>query len=274
MRVPDSPTSGPPAGWYTDPADAARERWWAGAEWTHDTRALQPVVAAPVAAPALVDSSFSAASFGSGDFGPQTQSITATPNWSSSGVTMQAVEPTNGTATAGLILSILGFGLIGIILSVSGLKKAREFESFGEAPVGRRRSRAGLGIGIASAVLTVAAAVLISVLWDGVYDRYMEQRAAPTTQELGDEVFIYNADGSRAIYNRAEMEQGFIDAFTASGGQPPESLACPDDIDMVVGATIPCAFSFDGVPHVVEGTFIDSSGAMTVKLDGVVVPQP
>jgi hypothetical protein len=49
----DAPAAAlPPEGWYTDPRDANRSRWWDGARWTDATRheAVQPASMAPPAA--------------------------------------------------------------------------------------------------------------------------------------------------------------------------------------------------------------------------------
>ncbi len=40
-----------PAGWYPDPADPSRTRWWDGAQWTENVAGGQPV--APAAAPEM-----------------------------------------------------------------------------------------------------------------------------------------------------------------------------------------------------------------------------
>lgn len=44
----------PPAGWYADPANSARQRWWSGLSWTDQVRhdPAQPVAAAPPASEA------------------------------------------------------------------------------------------------------------------------------------------------------------------------------------------------------------------------------
>jgi hypothetical protein len=42
----------PPTGWYADPADPTRERYWGGTEWTHDVRSPAPPAPAAPAAPA------------------------------------------------------------------------------------------------------------------------------------------------------------------------------------------------------------------------------
>ena len=44
--VPAQPVT-PPTGWYPDPADAQRQRYWDGTNWTAETRPLNPEPAAP-----------------------------------------------------------------------------------------------------------------------------------------------------------------------------------------------------------------------------------
>lgn len=36
------PTGGPPPGWYPDPQQAGRRRWWDGRQWTEHTSASTP----------------------------------------------------------------------------------------------------------------------------------------------------------------------------------------------------------------------------------------
>lgn len=55
----DTTTAQPAAGWYTDPADSANERWWGGVDWTDHVRPLatampsyQPTASIPVPPPA------------------------------------------------------------------------------------------------------------------------------------------------------------------------------------------------------------------------------
>ena len=43
----DAPTNLPPAGWYTDPADAGQQRWWGGVSWTDHVQEI-PFVPEPV----------------------------------------------------------------------------------------------------------------------------------------------------------------------------------------------------------------------------------
>jgi hypothetical protein len=37
------PTALPPAGWYTDPRDGSRDRWWTGEGWSEHTQERVPV---------------------------------------------------------------------------------------------------------------------------------------------------------------------------------------------------------------------------------------
>ena len=83
---------------------------------------------------------------------------------------------------------------------------------------------------------------------------------------------VYGADGKPYPYDRYAFEQGLIEGFTNSAGSPPESLVCPDTIDAVVGATFTCTLSYQGVEHVMDATFTDATGTMSIAVDGVVQP--
>lgn len=232
----------------------------------------------------------SAAPFGSGSAqdpfgaGAPHDPFAVNPSWYDSSRRAEArPEPTNGMATAGLVLSLVGLNVPGIIVSILGLRKARRFEDEGDLPVGRKRSRWGLGLGIASFVISVALLVLYLFAWSYVYSLILEQGgsgAISQTDEFtsgevsgsddsGVPVVILNSDGTPAPYSRAAMEQGFIDGFTRSAGSPPDELACPDSVDLFVGSTFTCTFSYSGEQHVMDITFTDSAGATSVKLDGV-----
>ena len=41
-----------PAGWYPEPDDATRMRWWSGTEWVGQPTARTPFIAAPLGTPA------------------------------------------------------------------------------------------------------------------------------------------------------------------------------------------------------------------------------
>ncbi|WP_426593902.1 DUF2510 domain-containing protein [Cellulomonas sp. McL0617] len=128
-------------GWYPDPHDSRRRRWFDGTGWTgHSTpvetvAGPQPYAGYPMA-------------FGS----------------------PPAAAP-NTTATAGLTFGILSvflaplmgvMGIIGIALSAFGLAHARSLQARGLPPDGRAKAQWGLGTSIVGTVLglVVLAAVL------------------------------------------------------------------------------------------------------------------
>lgn len=230
--MPDYPTSVPAAGWYTDPSNASQERWWGGVEWTHDVRptpvaaplpALQPAMAGvpggginPFAAIDAQDSRLGAgvyggspfpapasdfASFNSFDTGLSTSAGASTVNASWYDPSRRPVPgppPSNGLATAGLVLSLVGPSVLGIIFSIFGLRKAHEFEADGELPVGRKRARWGLGLGIASAILGIILTVTYVLVGQYVYTLYLEQVASAVVQPADEN------DGGYAITTTAQ----------------------------------------------------------------------
>lgn len=294
--MPDYPTSGPTAGWYTDPANPGQERWWGGVEWTHDTRPLQPVVAAPVLANVPgggvnpfagrlpeqtgIGSGLSGPSFSTGAndfsafnavgtsaFTSEQPSFAVAPSWNSTSAPMHSEEPRNGIATAGLLFSIFGFSLVGIILSAIGLKRARQLQAGGDAPVGRKRSRWGLGLGIASIIISIALAVAYFLAWNQIYAFLLEQTGQTSSLTHSDSAaeVLLDDDGSPVTYDRDEVEQMLAEAF----GSPGEDVICPEDVEMVVGNSFTCTFSYLGVPHEMGMTFI-SQTENQFTLDGVV----
>ncbi len=288
--MPDYPTSGPTAGWYTDPANPGQERWWGGVEWTHDTRPLQP----PVATPALanvpgggvnpfagrlpeqtgIGSGLSGPSFSTGtnDFSafnavgtspftsPQ-PSFAVAPSWNSTSSPVPTADPTNGIATAGLIFSILGFSLIGIILSSMGLKKAREFEFSGDRPVGRKRSRWGIGLGIASIVLTIALAVTYVLAYNQIYAFLLEQSGRSTISETDttttDPIAEVANDGT---YDRAAYEQSILDDYAENGYPTPDLVECPDTGSTMPGNSIVCTIITGDLTETWTADYYDDGG--------------
>jgi hypothetical protein len=188
-----TPTTGnPPAGWYTDPADPAGQRWFDGAGWTTHVQAPPPPVAPAPAVPspylpaafpsAPATSPDGASRFGSAGYAPE-QSYGFEP---AGFPTQQAAAPTTGTgwiqpvenhylvnpsgdvargkntpARVALVVSILAMlgvpiaAIAGICFAVVGLKRATTLESFGQAPKGRTQARWALALSIIGAVLSV-----------------------------------------------------------------------------------------------------------------------
>lgn len=273
--MPDYPTSVPAAGWYTDPGDPQQERWWGGVEWTHDVRPLQAAAAAPVAQPVLANVpgggvnpfatvSPEPAGVGAGAYGPSFSSGASdfsSFNTLGNGDALQPHDPfrvdpswydekrrpsssadaTNGTATVGLLLSIFGFNVIGVIVSAIALKKARDFEYAGDLPVGRKRGRWGVGLGVASIVIGIALTVIYLFAYSAVATWMLQQQGG--TVVVDDPNNIVAPDDGIVVpdntYDRASYEQQITDEYVANG-QSPISVTCPDQGSTAGGSTIQC----------------------------------
>lgn len=320
-------TTTPAAGWYADPANASLERWWGGVEWTDTTRPIQVVTTppAPAAPPgpavpgggvnpfatqvpggginpfaneikpdnsrlAAYDpaSAFSVApsrGFGPGSTGPQ-----VAQSWYSEPSRGWEEQPSNGVSTAGLILSLLGLYALGIICSAIGLSKARGFERRGLLPVGRKRARWGLGLGITGFLLLSTASVLYvlylpqivtwatnyaienSLLSEQLGDQELGPIAGdPEVTTLGQGGDIYTPEEIAASYVRSDFEAGASALYFELKGLRPDSVACPDSIVATSGSSFACAISAQDGSHEFRWTFIDDSGTVETFIDGVQV---
>lgn len=271
----DYPTGSPSAGWYTDPADATQERWWGGAQWTHDTRPL----AAPAPAPVLADApggglnpfaaldtqtpaaspfesdrpSFSRGandfadfnSMSTSGFGSSAPAGQVSASWydQNRSYSYSNLPPSNGFATAGLVLALVGANLLGLIFSIVGLRRAREFERGGELPVGRKRSRWGLALSIISMVLSTALLFAWLLIWPQITAWLFEQQYATDDSsvvvEEQDSTPVVDAAGD-GTYDRAAYEQEIIDEYAWEEMGTPLSVTCPDVGSTAAGSTITC----------------------------------
>jgi uncharacterized membrane protein (DUF485 family) len=155
------------------------------------------------------------------------------------------VAPTNGQSTAGLVLSLLGLSIFGIIFSAIGLRRARDFEAGGQPPVGRERGHWGLGLGITAVVLNIVISVtyvlfapqIISSLQD-----FVQAQSAQTGEPNGgtpDDVTVLPVQ-SEPIYVRADYEQAIYDAYLEAGEQMPDGVLCPTEASTAVGSSVTC----------------------------------
>jgi hypothetical protein len=181
-----SDVSAPQPGWYADPENPAGERWWNGSGWSEHKRdsseAAASVAPATAVAPATPAADSPAFTFGSpapiaadprpDPYAPPAPGV-ATPYYSSPYVGAPYGAPAygsgiNGFALAGVIVSAAGWLIIpvlgpiaGIILSVFGLRTARQREAAGNPNGGRGLAMAGLIVGI----IVGAISVLILIIY-------------------------------------------------------------------------------------------------------------
>jgi len=314
--VPDYPTNVPPAGWYTDPANSAQERWWGGVEWTHDVRPLAGPTPAVVLTPepalanvpgggvnpfAAIDAqerqgagmfadSYSAApsnpfsSSGAGQdafgqtadpysfrSGAQQGSFSTTPSWNSSGQrnALRSI-PSNGQATAGLVFSLLGFSVLGITFSLIGLRKARTFEAEGEVPLGRKRSRWGIALGILAFVVSLSLTAIYLLGFQYALGVYLPQTAAVAEREgVPTSDVVLDTNGLPLVYSRVEVEQEYYEAFEDEG-LTVDLVSCPGQARMVIGGGFECSFTANGATHTLNVTWTSNRGDFTTAFDGVV----
>ncbi|HXR44411.1 MAG TPA: DUF2510 domain-containing protein [Pseudolysinimonas sp.] len=136
------PNALPIAGWYPDPENAAGERWWNGSGWSdHRRPATAPV---PGPAPATAPPAYVPAPIG----------------------------PRNTMATLGFVFALGGIiinlagltALAGAILSIIGLRRARELRAQGVSPDGHGMALAGVIVGFAWFAISLAGTI-IGIMW-------------------------------------------------------------------------------------------------------------
>jgi hypothetical protein len=288
----------PGAGWYTDPSDPSQQRWWGGVEWTHDVRPLQAPVAPIAVAPALshvpggginpfaeidaLEAAWAAPEAGA-RVAPAAASTASgfepyggNAGWQAPAPRFAPSEPpSNGYATAGLILSLVWLQLFGVIFSIIGLVRASNLTHEGAPPVGRKRAIWGLVLGLAGPlVLGVLTAIAVPIYLG------QQQQALDAQQQVAEELdvsvdeVLTEADGSPVVYDRAEYEQLIADSFAKnSDGATLDWIECPDSVNMVVGVEISCKFAYQAVTHVFSVTITDNEGNATATIDGRPIQQ-
>jgi hypothetical protein len=145
--------------------------------------------------------------------------------YSQSNQPLHGPPPTNTPALVSFILSLVGVGLVALILGFIGLKKAREFEAQGLPPVGRKLAAWGIGIAITFGLIGSITAIV-----------------------FGSAIFAIIANGG---YDRDVQEAAISDQL-AQAGDKPISVICPESIPHESGATFECtAYMDDATSEVV-----------------------
>ena len=241
-----------PPGWYTDPGNPARQRWFDGTRWTdrvQPTPAPAPVVPAPP--PAAVPPP-----------PPAAPAPSPAPAPAPAQATVRAVTPHDGgrhapvrntparVALVVAILAVLGVpvaALVGIVLAVVGLRRATALESAGGQPVGRTRARWALAL---SLVGVVVGAILATVV----------VRAA-----LSDDGGAGAGEPTGLIDTLAIESRISADVSEQTGVAT--TVQCPEQLVAGKVTTFQCvAVDPDGVRTTVYVDIVDAAGTWTWEL--------
>jgi hypothetical protein len=139
----DAQTLAPPPGWYTDPAEPGRQRWWSGAEWTEHVQAPPPAFAAQPYSIAAVDGRDAAPA---GMLQPAITSLAF-------GIGSLLLNPL-------FLASIVAWARGG-----QALRRARRRELDGYTPHGRTLALWGVWLGVAGVGNGILLTLLVVVPW-------------------------------------------------------------------------------------------------------------
>jgi len=119
----DAAPSLPPAGWYVDPFDAMRRRWWTGTEWTSHLRLVMPAEPGYVAVPSVVPPAValtagdarSALRGLAADLAAQRESRPSRPALPPQGPRRRWRPSVVGVAVLGLVVAALGAAVVWVL---------------------------------------------------------------------------------------------------------------------------------------------------------------
>jgi hypothetical protein len=189
----------PSAGWYTDPADAAAQRWWDGVGWTAHVRPVtEPPVPVEPAEPSPQQSQGSSApQFGSLEWRDRAASEMASASTYVPSVSadqgLPNHEATRALLSGGLLVGLIVVDLVlqlpvyvritgvvvAIVLGVLGLRRWRA------TGTGLKRSVAGLSIGAVMGLLAIVGVVVVPGFQQAAaYSTYLEQAIVDTSNSL------------------------------------------------------------------------------------------
>ncbi len=155
---------GPSAGWYADPENSQRERWWDGEEWSAKVR---PVTTA--------------------------DSVASSP--------VGVVQTTSGLAIASLVLGIIGLCGVGAIVAIIlGVVALSQIKKSGGRVGGRGMAIAGIATGSLWIVVGIGAAVVLMVAGDSLEDIGTDAICRTDTRTLRVAEEAYYADSEFGTY--------------------------------------------------------------------------
>jgi hypothetical protein len=192
---------------------------------------------------------------------------TGNTSWNQSAA--RTSEPSgNGTAVAGFVLALLGFGLVSLIVSILGLRKARRLAAAGEWPRGRALAKWGLGLSIwtmvVSAALTAFWVYLFTVnpqMLMNITEQYLKDyqttQGTPLTPTDGTDPTVGEPTDLGSIAGQVS------DQYTELNGVTPTSVQCTETGTGANGTEYLCAIAMP-----------DGSLITTTYSEGVTVTSP
>jgi hypothetical protein len=193
-------------------------------------------------------------------------------SWNQS-TTQTDEAPSNAIAVVGFVLALLGGGLLSLILSIFGLRKARDFAAAGMWPRGRALAKWGIGLSIWTMVLSAGFLVFWGYLFTA-NPALLNQLTQSYSQDFqttdGTGEFTTDTDTSVADPNEPSgpSDAGSVastvsDQMTELNGVTPTSVQCTQQGTGPNGTEYLCAIAMP-----------DGSLITTTYTDGTTVTSP
>jgi hypothetical protein len=178
------------------------------------------------------------------------------PQWNAAPASPQR-PPTNGMAIAGFILSFFWLfipiisALLSIIFSILGVRKATRLAKTGQYPVGRVLARWGLGLGIASMVLSIVwfvSGVLVYAMQQQALSYYENQPTSTSDVSTGGD-----SETARAL------EADIANVIETLEDIDVTLVTCPDTVSAAPGNVVLCSIErSDGRAETATVTYTDA----------------
>lgn len=274
MTVTDLHATTIPAGWYPDPVDSARLRWWAGDTWTEYTAPTEPVVIAQptvvappavIAQPAVIAETVGFMEPAAADFTRFSRDplVTGQPASISTATIVAAgrKDPyrdrnvVSGIALVAAVIGLLAFvagqllELPDLILYLAG---GTPFTIAGVAIVVAIRTGRGLLLAVIAAVLSAVNLGMVMTL---------------NAMQAGEQVGAV-LESSTPTFEQS-LEASLVDSANTLGMPGVATAAdCPDVPTPAKGEVIECIVTYDtGYSYRVDVTSEDGLGGMFFELD-------
>jgi hypothetical protein len=148
---------------------------------------------------------------GADDYSWASTTTVAKDNWYEKEAMYSGSKPSNPAAVVGFVLAMLGFGLVAVIVSSFGRKKATQLQNEGQQPVGRALARWGTALGTIQLVALLALSA-----------------------------YAYNFFTTGYGYDRAKFESEMSQGYEQAGGEPLREIRCPTNGSLQPGTSMDC----------------------------------